>query len=124
MARLKKLKFENAEHILEYYEDNKDEIFERTYKLLREFWDKHKFTDNVNIYETEVETFKENITTTNDNSFIKTPNKNNQKFNDIELPPKGQKIELEEFIEPANIICKCGPEEICPICEEEKDLTY
>jgi hypothetical protein len=59
MARLKKLKFENAEHILEYYEDNKDEIFERTYKLLREFWDKHKFTDNVNIYETEVETFKE-----------------------------------------------------------------
>jgi hypothetical protein len=72
----------------------------------------------------QVETFKENITTTNDNSFIKTPNKNNQKFNDIELPPKGQKIELEEFIEPANIICKCGPEEICPICEEEKDLTY
>ena len=33
-------------------------------------------------------------------------------------------IELDEFIEPTNIICKCGPEEICPICEEEKDLTY
>lgn len=47
-----------------------------------------------------------------------------QTHNDIELPPKGQKIELEEFIEPTNIVCKCGPEEICPICEEEKDLTY
>lgn len=72
----------------------------------------------------QIETFEENVTTTNNNSVIKTPNKNNQKFNDIELPPKGQKIELEEFIEPANIICKCGPEEICPICEEEKDFTY
>ena len=59
MARLKKLKFENAEHILEYYENNKNEIFERTYKLLREFWDKNKFIGDVNIYETEVETFKE-----------------------------------------------------------------
>lgn len=44
--------------------------------------------------------------------------------NDIELPPKGQKIELEEFIEPTNIVCKCGPNEVCPICEEQKDLTY
>ena len=50
--------------------------------------------------------------------------KKSQIHNDIELPPKGQKIELEEFIEPTNIVCKCGPEEICPICEEEKDLTY
>jgi hypothetical protein len=50
--------------------------------------------------------------------------KKNQIHNDIELPPKGQKIELEEFIEPDNIVCKCGPEEICPVCEEEKDLTY
>jgi long-subunit acyl-CoA synthetase (AMP-forming) len=59
MARLKKLKFENAEHILKYYEDNKEEIYERTYKLLREFWNKNKFIDNVNIYETEVETFEQ-----------------------------------------------------------------
>jgi long-subunit acyl-CoA synthetase (AMP-forming) len=59
MARLKKLKFEDSEHILEYYEDNKDEIFERTYKLLREFWDKNRFIDNVDIYETEVKTFEE-----------------------------------------------------------------
>jgi hypothetical protein len=50
--------------------------------------------------------------------------KKTQIHNDIELPPKGEKIELEEYIEPTNIVCKCGPEEICPICEEEKDLTY
>jgi len=53
-----------------------------------------------------------------------TTTKKVQNHHDIELPPKGEKIELEEFIEPNNIICKCGPEEICPICEEEKDLTY
>jgi len=45
------------------------------------------------------------------------------KFNDVELPPKGQKIELEEFKEP-NVICKCGPNEFCPICEEEKDFAH
>ena len=59
MARLKKLKFEDSKHILEYYEDNKDEIYERTYKLLKEFWDKNRFIDNVDIYETEVETYEE-----------------------------------------------------------------
>lgn len=53
-----------------------------------------------------------------------TSKRNNSIPNDIELPPKGQKIELEEFIEPTNIVCKCGPDEICPICEEQKDLTY
>lgn len=46
------------------------------------------------------------------------------KHNDIELPPKaGEKIELEEFNEP-NVICKCGPNEVCPVCESEKDLAY
>jgi long-subunit acyl-CoA synthetase (AMP-forming) len=59
MARLKKLKFENAEHILEYYENNKNEIFERTFRLLNEFWIKNKFIGDVNIYETEVETFEQ-----------------------------------------------------------------
>ena len=44
--------------------------------------------------------------------------------NDIELPPKGEKIELEEFDEPKNIVCKCGPDEICPICEDQKDFAY
>ena len=42
----------------------------------------------------------------------------------IELPPKptngkGTKIELEEFNEP-NITCKCGPNDICPVCEDDK----
>lgn len=59
---------------------------------------------------------------------VKTSKNNNKKNstipNDIELPPKGQKIELEEFIEPTNIVCKCGPNEVCPICEEEKDLNF
>lgn len=45
------------------------------------------------------------------------------KFNDVELPPKGQKIELEEFKEP-KVVCKCGPDEFCPICEEEKDFAH
>ena len=35
-----------------------------------------------------------------------------------------EKIELEDFEEPKNIVCKCGPNEICPVCEEQKDLTY
>jgi hypothetical protein len=55
-------------------------------------------------------------TKTNKNAKTHTINK----VNDIELPPKpGEKIELVEFNEP-KIICKCGPDEICPICEEEK----
>lgn len=68
----------------------------------------------------EIETPKSEPTKSQKNGATKKT----QNHNDIELPPKGQKIELEEFIEPNNIVCKCGPEEICPICEEEKDLTY
>jgi hypothetical protein len=68
----------------------------------------------------EIETPKSEPTKSQKNGATKKT----QNHNDIELPPKGQKIELEEFIEPTNIVCKCGPEEICPICEEEKDLTY
>jgi hypothetical protein len=39
----------------------------------------------------------------------------------VELPPKNKngKVELEEFQEP-KITCKCGPEDICPVCEDEK----
>ena len=42
----------------------------------------------------------------------------------IELPPKptngkGTKIELEEFNVPS-ITCKCGPNDICPVCEDDK----
>lgn len=50
-------------------------------------------------------------------------NKNNVKrFNgaDIELPPKN-KIELETFSEPKNIVCKCGVDEFCPACIDEED---
>jgi hypothetical protein len=45
------------------------------------------------------------------------------KGQNIELPPKNEKIEVEEFKEP-NITCKCGPEEVCPVCEEEKIGSY
>lgn len=59
---------------------------------------------------------------------VKSVNKNKKQsasnHGNIELPPKpGEKIELVEFDEP-KVICKCGPNEICPICEEEKNLTY
>jgi hypothetical protein len=39
----------------------------------------------------------------------------------VELPPKNKngKVELEEFQEP-KITCKCGPDDICPVCEDEK----
>jgi hypothetical protein len=49
-----------------------------------------------------------------------TANINGQK---IELPPKG-KIELEEHEAPVNIRCKCGPDDVCPVCEEEKIGSY
>lgn len=38
----------------------------------------------------------------------------------VELPPKkGEKIILEEF-EEVPIICKCGPEDVCPVCVDTK----
>lgn len=42
------------------------------------------------------------------------------KGQEIELPPMDGKIEVQEFKEPANIVCKCGPDDVCPVCEEEK----
>ena len=38
---------------------------------------------------------------------------------EIELPPKGEKIVVEEYEEPT-IVCKCGPGEMCPVCVDEK----
>lgn len=38
---------------------------------------------------------------------------------DIELPPKGEKIELTEYEEPT-VVCKCGPDDVCPACVDEK----
>jgi len=40
------------------------------------------------------------------------------KGQEIELPPKGEKIVIEEF--DAKVVCKCGPDDVCPVCEEEK----
>ena len=43
----------------------------------------------------------------------------------IEFPPKkNKKIELEEFNPPKNIKCKCDPNDVCPLCEEEKIGAY
>tara|TARA_B100001173_G_scaffold24848_1_gene19649 strand:+ start:322 stop:948 length:627 start_codon:yes stop_codon:yes gene_type:complete len=40
------------------------------------------------------------------------------KGQNIELPPKIEKIELEEYS--SNVVCKCDDDEVCPICEEAK----
>lgn len=49
-------------------------------------------------------------------------NLNSQK---IEFPPKkDKKIELEEYKPPNNIKCKCDPNDVCPLCEEEKIGSY
>ena len=57
----------------------------------------------------------------NESNNSSTANVNGQK---IELPPKG-KIELEEHEAPTNVTCNCsGPDEICPVCEEEKIGSY
>jgi hypothetical protein len=47
---------------------------------------------------------------------------NKRQHKNIALPPKG-KVELEEFKEP-KVVCKCGPDDICPVCEEEKAMEY
>jgi len=39
---------------------------------------------------------------------------------EIELPPRNKKVVLEEFDAPTNIVCKCGSNEACPVCEEQK----
>lgn len=38
---------------------------------------------------------------------------------EIELPPRGEKIFVEEYAEP-NIVCKCGPDDVCPVCIGEE----
>lgn len=42
------------------------------------------------------------------------------KGQEVELPPRNEKVVLEEFEVPTNIVCKCGPNEACPVCEESK----
>ncbi len=40
------------------------------------------------------------------------------KGQEIELPPKSEKIILEEHS--SNVVCKCDENEVCPVCEESK----
>ena len=42
------------------------------------------------------------------------------KGQEIELPPRDEKIVVEDYEAPTNIVCKCGPDDVCPVCEEEK----
>lgn len=49
----------------------------------------------------------------------------NVKGNKIDLPKKSKStIEIVEFEEPTNIVCKCGPDDVCPACEETKIGSY
>lgn len=55
---------------------------------------------------------------------IKVKNEVNVKGQKVELPPKDEKIVLEE-LEAPNVVCNCnGPDEICPVCQEEKIGAY
>lgn len=89
--------------------------------------------DDINIEENITEKLEEKInkpvpadpeevkkTSKKVNSQSKTAEVKGQK---IELPPKSDKIEVEDFEEP-KITCKCGPNEVCPVCEEEKIGHY
>jgi len=66
----------------------------------------------------------------NSEKLNKTTRVTNVKGQNVELPPKGspekstEKIVVEEFKPPTNITCKCGPDDVCPVCEEEKIGTY
>jgi len=43
----------------------------------------------------------------------------------VDLPKKKKPaVELLEIEEPMDIICKCGPEDVCPACEEQKIGSY
>lgn len=54
----------------------------------------------------------------------KPSNLTNIKGQKIELPPKDKKIVVEEYEVP-KVVCKCGPGDVCPACEEEKmEKTY
>jgi len=76
-------------------------------------------SDNVvNDIKEEVETteevekeIKEEVVVENTTTTKKVKNQ------EIELPPKKEKIELQEFKKP-NIVCKCGKGEVCIACEE------
>lgn len=64
------------------------------------------------------------IEVTNHTEEKKTSNIKNVNGQKVELPPREKKLEVEEFKEPPNIVCKCAPEDVCPVCEEEKIGSY
>lgn len=114
LAKLKKLKFTFSEpDIMPSIVDMDDLSSESTKELI------NKTEEPTEQPKSEVKPKSEPTKTVKNGS-----GKNKTIMNGIELPPKGEKIELEEFDEPTNIVCKCGPNEICPVCEEQKDLTY
>ena len=78
--------------------------------------DKTPVEEPNNLDSKEIETVNNETVETTNNNVINTKIKGQK----IELPPKKNKIELEEFKEPKNIVCKCGEDDICPICEDEK----
>jgi hypothetical protein len=78
-------------------------------------------TIDLSLNETTKEELPDNSDATNTNLKEKenrTTKTVNAKGIKIELPLK-EEIEVKEFKEP-KIICKCGPDEICPVCEEDK----
>jgi hypothetical protein len=114
LAKLKKLKFTFSEpDIMPSIVDMDDLSIESTKELIS------KSEESTEQPKEEVKPKVETPKTTKNGS-----GKTKTVMNGIELPPKGEKIELEDFEEPKNIVCKCGPNEICPVCEEQKDLTY
>ena len=49
----------------------------------------------------------------------------NVKGQTIELPPKDKKIVVEDYEAPTNVVCNCeGPDQVCPVCQEEKIGAY
>lgn len=46
-------------------------------------------------------------------------NKKQQTHGNVELPPKNEKIVVEEY-EPLQTNCNCDPNDVCPICASEK----
>lgn len=49
----------------------------------------------------------------------KEPQQKTIKNQNVELPPKDEKIVVEEFEEPT-VVCNCGPDDMCPVCVDEK----
>lgn len=113
--------------------ENKEELFKIKVKELQEVFKKSSLkklsTLKFNFNELEkLPTLNEEIeieTTTpehldEESASIDTTEANTAKIKgqEIELPPKTEKIRLEEYS--SNVVCKCDDDEVCPVCEEAK----